>query len=144
MQQTDSDISAPVPERRRPLSPHLSIYKLSRYSLLSSFTNRLTGGALSAGLILLVYWLLASASGARAYARAAAVLASLPLKILYALLLAAFAYHLVAGIRHLIWDTGRGLERTQSQRSAWLVMTIALLLAILACYWAFFLRSRAS
>ncbi|HTT00767.1 MAG TPA: succinate dehydrogenase, cytochrome b556 subunit [Steroidobacteraceae bacterium] len=137
-------MSAPVPERRRPLSPHLSIYKMSRYSLLSSFTNRAAGAALSVGLILLVYWLLASSSGARAYARAARVLSSLPLKIVYALLLTAFAYHLVAGIRHLIWDTGRGLERAQSQRSAWLVLAVALLLAVIACGYVFILRAHAS
>ena len=41
--------------------------------------------------------------------------------VLRAILLLTFSYHLAAGIRHLVWDTGRGLEREQSKRSAWIV-----------------------
>ncbi|HUJ53274.1 MAG TPA: succinate dehydrogenase, cytochrome b556 subunit, partial [Steroidobacteraceae bacterium] len=102
----------------RPLSPHLSVYQMSRYTLATSIFNRLTGLALSAGLLLLVYWLLAVAAGARTHARAAQLL-SLPLmKLVYLALIVAFSYHLVAGIRHLVWDSGRALERAQSRRSA--------------------------
>jgi succinate dehydrogenase / fumarate reductase cytochrome b subunit len=43
----------------------------------------------------------------------------------------------VAGIRHLIWDTGRGLEKAQSQRSAWLVIGAAIVLTLLCALWAF-------
>ncbi len=120
---------------QRPLSPHMTIYRMTRYSLLSSFANRATGIGLSLGLIVLVYWLTSLARGAHAYVRAQSILASLPLKVLYALLLAAFSYHLIAGIRHLVWDTGRGMERSQSQKSAWLVIGCALVLALalIAC-----------
>jgi succinate dehydrogenase / fumarate reductase, cytochrome b subunit len=124
-----------APARERPLSPHLTIYKLSRYSLLSSISNRATAIVLTLGQLLLVYWLIAAASGERAYARAAAVLASAPLKFVYALLLAVFAYHLAAGIRHLIWDTGHGLSRDQSRRSAGWVFGIAVALAIGLIAW---------
>ncbi|HTW37066.1 MAG TPA: succinate dehydrogenase, cytochrome b556 subunit [Steroidobacteraceae bacterium] len=124
-----------APARGRPLSPHLSIYKMSRYSLLSSISNRATGIVLTCGQLLLVYWLIAAASGAQAYARAAAVLASPALKAVYAVLLAAFAYHLAAGIRHLVWDTGHGLARDQSRRSAGWVITIAVLLAAALIVW---------
>ncbi|HTY50842.1 MAG TPA: hypothetical protein VMB48_14225, partial [Steroidobacteraceae bacterium] len=51
-------------------------------------------------------------------------------------LLAAFAYHLVAGVRHLIWDTGHGLERAQSQRSAHVVIVVAAVLALTCIWWA--------
>src|SRR5215472_18778398 len=115
----------------RPLSPHLSVYRMSRYTLATSIANRFTGLALSAGLLLLVYWLVSVAGGSRSYARATRVL-SLPLvKLVYAALIVAFCYHLVAGIRHLVWDTGRGLERTQSQRSAWLVVAVSIVLMLL-------------
>jgi succinate dehydrogenase / fumarate reductase, cytochrome b subunit len=124
-----------APARGRPLSPHLTIYKLSRYSLLSSISNRAAGIVLTFGQLLLVYWLIAAASGERAYARAAAVLASLPLKAVYAILLAAFAYHLAAGVRHLVWDTGHGLARDQSRRSAGWVAGIAVLLAAGLIVW---------
>ncbi len=120
----------------RPLSPHLSVYKF-KYTLMTSILNRFTGVGLSVGLLLLVYWLMAVASGAHAQARAARLL-SLPLmKLVYAALIVAFCYHLIAGIRHLVWDTGRGLERAQAQRSAWLVVwvSIALMLLIGYCAW---------
>ena len=63
------------------------------------------------GLIVLVYWLMAAAGGAAAYAQARAVLGLGVFKILWLALLAVFSYHLCAGVRHLVWDTGRGLER---------------------------------
>ena len=126
-----------MPER--PLSPHLTIYRMSRYTLLSSFANRLAGLAASAGLLLLTYWLSAAARGPGAYARARVLLASPAARLLYAALLLAVLYHLVAGIRHLIWDTGRGLERAQSQRSAWAVALVTVVLA-LVLGWALFFR----
>lgn len=120
----------------RPLSPHLSVYRMYRYSLLTSITNRATGLVLSAGLILLVYWLVAIASGPAAYRIARKVLSLGVLKAVYLLVLATFSYHLIAGIRHLVWDTGYGLERAQSQRSAWLVGTVSLLLFVGLAWWA--------
>ena len=126
----------------RPLSPHLSVYKF-KYTLMTSILNRFTGVGLSVGLLLLVYWLMAVASGAHAQARAARLL-SLPLtKLVYAALIIAFCYHLSAGIRHLVWDTGRGLERAQAQRSAWLVVGVSLALVLLVGYCAWLAGARA-
>jgi succinate dehydrogenase cytochrome b subunit len=122
----------------RPISPHLTVYRMYRYSLLTSITNRATGVVLSAGLILLVYWLVAIASGPAAYRVAREVLSRDVLKAVYALLLAAFCYHLIAGLRHLVWDTGRGLEKAQSQRSAWLVVAVSILLFVGLAWWAFY------
>lgn len=128
----------------RPISPHLSVYKMSRYSLATSILNRFTGVGLSVGLVLLVYWLTSVAGGAVAQARAAQLL-SLPLmKPVYAACIGAFCYHLVAGIRHLVWDTGRGLERAQSQRSAYLVVAVSIVLTLLVAYCAFVLRGHGS
>ena len=124
-----------APARGRPLSPHMSIYRMSRYSLLSSISNRATGIVLTFGQLLLIYWLAAAASGERAYAQAAAVLASPALKVVYGVLLVAFAYHLAAGVRHLVWDTGHGLARDQSRRSAGWVIGIAVLLGAGLIVW---------
>ena len=108
-----------------------------RYTMFTSFANRVTGCVLSVGLLVLVYWLMAVASGAAAYAHAIGVL-SLPIfKLFYAVLLLTFAYHLVAGCRHLIWDTGRGMERGQSKISAGIVIGVSLVLMIVLIYWAF-------
>ena len=117
----------------RPLSPHLQVYKFT-YAMATSIFNRLTGLALSAGLVLLVYWLVALAGGARSFARATTILSSPPCKALYAILIIAFSYHLTAGVRHLVWDTGRGLERTQSRASARAVIVISVVLTLLIAY----------
>src|SRR5215472_6067077 len=127
----------------RPLSPHLSVYRMSRYTLASSIFNRFTGVGLSLALVLLVYWLVSVAGGAAAQARATRLL-SLPLmKLIYAACIIAFCYHLVAGIRHLVWDTGRGLERSQSRWSAYLVAAVSVALMLLIGYCVFVLKGRA-
>jgi succinate dehydrogenase / fumarate reductase, cytochrome b subunit len=118
----------------RPLSPHLSVYRMSRYTLATSIANRFTGVALSAGLLLLVYWLMSVAGGAQSYARALRVLTSPLARLIYAALIISFCYHLVAGVRHLVWDTGHGLERAQAQKSAWLVITLSVVLIVVISY----------
>jgi succinate dehydrogenase / fumarate reductase cytochrome b subunit len=115
----------------------MSVYRIFRYTMFTSFANRATGVVLSVGLLVLVYWLMAVAGGAAAYARALTILSNPIFKLLYAALLLTFAYHLVAGCRHLIWDTGRGLERAQSKRSAAVVIAVSLGLMIALIYWAF-------
>jgi succinate dehydrogenase / fumarate reductase cytochrome b subunit len=113
----------------RPLSPHASVYKF-KYTIVSSFLNRLTGCAFTLGLLPLAYWLMALANGPRAYEEAAVVLSHPVFKLIYVGLVFSFSYHLVAGIRHLVWDTGRGLEKHQSQTSAWIVVAVSVLLTI--------------
>ena len=119
----------------RPMSPHLSLYRF-KYTLASSIFNRFTGGALSFGLLVLLYWLVALSQGPEAYARAYVVLSHVVFKIVFVGLLFSFSYHLAAGIRHLVWDTGHGLERSQSQKSAWFVGVVSVLLTVLLVLWA--------
>ena len=116
---------------------------MSRYTLATSIFNRFTGLVLSLGLLLLVYWLMAIANGAAAFARAALLLSSPLAKLVYAGLIVAFCYHLVAGMRHLVWDTGRGLERAQSRRSAALVVVVSALLVLILAWCAYLAGSRA-
>jgi len=115
---------------------------MTRYSLLSSIVNRITGCILSVGLLVLVYWLMAVAGGTRAYEQAHEILSSGIFKLIYAGLLVAFCYHLVAGIRHLVWDTGRGLERAQSKRSAGIVVAATIALVAVLGYWLFVAAGR--
>src|SRR5262245_37386256 len=123
-----------MPER--PLSPHLTVYKL-RYTMVSSIVNRATGLVMSAGLLILLYWLVALSQGAEAYAKAQMVLSHWFFKVVLTGVAFTFCYHLVAGIRHLVWDTGRGLERHQSQKSAYAVGIISVLLTVIVVYLAF-------
>jgi len=129
-----------MPER--PLSPHLFVYRF-KYTLATSIVNRFTGLGLSVGLLVLAYWLMSLAGGTREYARARAVLSMGIFKVFYAALLFAFAYHLIAGIRHLIWDTGRYLERDQSRKSAAIVAVLSVLLTAVLLYAVFFSGGRA-
>lgn len=122
----------------RPLSPHLSIYRFA-YTMATSILHRGTGLLLALGLLLLVWWLVALASGPDAYAAFAACAGSWPVKLLLALLLAGFCYHFANGIRHLFWDIGWGLERHQARRSARIVVIAAALL-FLVLLWLFFGR----
>jgi succinate dehydrogenase cytochrome b subunit len=129
---------------QRPLSPHLGVYRMYRYTLLTSILNRATGLVLSAGLILLVYWLVAIAGGVDAYRGARELLSLGVLKAVYLLLLAAFSYHLIAGLRHLVWDSGHGLEREQAKRSAVLVALASVLLLVGLAWWALHAGARGS
>jgi succinate dehydrogenase / fumarate reductase cytochrome b subunit len=117
----------------RPLSPHLSVYKF-KYTLTTSILNRFTGVILSLGFLGLCYWLMAVAAGAAAQQRAQRLFSGAPLRLVCLGLVFAFAYHLLAGIRHLVWDTGAGLERSQSRVSAW-VLGIASVVLTLAIAW---------
>jgi succinate dehydrogenase / fumarate reductase cytochrome b subunit len=120
-----------MPER--PLSPHLSVYKF-KYTLATSILNRFAGLILSLGFLLFVYWLVALAAGARAYAQARELLGIGVFKLVYVVLLAAFVYHTAAGVRHLVWDSGRGLARESARRSAWVISILSILVTLLLAY----------
>jgi succinate dehydrogenase / fumarate reductase cytochrome b subunit len=115
----------------RPLSPHLSVYKFM-YTMALSILHRITAVVLSAGLLVLVWWLMALASGAGAYQRTHAWLANGWMRLLLAAWLLAFVYHLCNGIRHLCWDAGLGLEKVEARRSAaaTLLATLVIFLAL--------------
>ena len=123
-----------MPER--PLSPHLTVYRL-KYTLVSSIVNRATGLALSIGFLLLLYWVMALFRGPQSYANAEVVFAHPLFKLVLSGFIFAFSYHLIAGVRHLIWDTGHGMERRQSQMSAWAVGILSVLVTLLIVYIAF-------
>ena len=108
----------------RPLSPHLQVYRW-QITMALSILHRGTGMALSVGLIVLVYWLLSLASGPQAYAQAQALLGSGLLKLCYVGWAFCFFYHLANGIRHLVWDLGRGFEKNQIRLGGWAVVVVA-------------------
>ena len=116
--------------RERPMSPFMQ-YRW-QYTNTLSILHRITGVFLSLGLALFVYWLAALAGGPDTYARALESLASLPARLALAAWSFAFFYHLLNGIRHLIWDTGRGLERASARRSGWAVVVASITATVLA------------
>ncbi len=120
----------------RPLSPHLSVYRFM-YTMVLSITHRITGLLLTGGFMVLAWWLYSVASGPAAYSRVHALLSNGLFKLLLAGWIAAFAYHLCNGIRHLSWDIGFGLERSEARRSA-VVTVIAAVLIFGAIAWLAF------
>jgi len=108
----------------RPLSPHLQVYR-PMYTMVLSILHRASGLYLSACGFLFVAWIAAAALGPEAYACVKSVLATLPMRMVLALALAAFWYHLFAGIRHLAWDVGFGFEKKWARVSGALVVTAA-------------------
>ena len=114
----------------RPLSPHLTIYRLPMLALLS-ITHRITGVALTAGTLILVYWLLALAAGPDAYADASAAFGSVFGQIVLFGFSWALYYHLCNGIRHLVWDIGKGLDLESADSSGIIVLGASVLLTVL-------------
>ena len=112
---------------QRPLSPHLGVYKFM-YTMSLSILHRMTGCVATIGFLLFVWWLMALASGPDAYARVMQSLSSPFAKLLLVGFTFSFVYHFCNGIRHLVWDTGRGLERVQARRSGAFVIVAAVVL----------------
>lgn len=115
----------------RPLSPHLQIYRWQLTSVLS-ILHRATGLALSAGTVLLVWWLVAAASGPDAYEGVQEFLGSwIGLVLLFGWTLSLF-YHLCNGIRHLVWDTGHALDLEATYLGGWIVVGTTAVLTLVA------------
>ncbi|CAL1239645.1 succinate dehydrogenase, cytochrome b556 subunit [Candidatus Methylocalor cossyra] len=113
----------------RPLSPHLQVYRLPVTALLS-ITHRITGVALSIGVVFWVLFLMAVAQGETQYHLAQALLRSVPGRILLWLWLYALFFHLCHGVRHLIWDTVHGFERDTLRRHSYLEIAASIVLTL--------------
>jgi succinate dehydrogenase / fumarate reductase, cytochrome b subunit len=116
---------------QRPLSPHLQIYK-PQISTATSIINRATGIAISFGLILMVWWLVAAATSPQAFAQAQGFIGSpIGLILMFGWTLALW-YHFSNGIRHLFWDAGYGYEIKTSHRTALVVVIATVVLTALS------------
>ena len=114
----------------RPLSPHLSIYKMT-LTMAMSILHRITGVALYAGTLLLVWWLLAAASGPNAYGKVQWFMGTFIGRLILFGYTWALIHHMYGGIRHFIWDTGRGFEPTQREFLVWLGLIGSIVTTIL-------------
>src|SRR5215203_5524632 len=99
-----AETKAPV---ERPLSPHLFIYK-PMLTMTMSIVHRVTGVGLYFGTLLLAWWLIAASSGPNAYAAVEGFFGSIIGRLVLFGYTWALIHHMLGGIRHLIWDTGRG------------------------------------
>jgi len=122
--------------RSRPLSPHLSVYKMT-ITMAMSIIHRITGAALYVGTVLLAIWLLAAATSPEAFATVQALWGSILGRLVLLGYTWALVHHALGGLRHFIWDSGAGFgpeRRTFAQLT--LVGSILITLALWALgYW---------
>ncbi len=109
----------------RPVSPHVQVWRW-HVTMLTSILHRATGVALYGAAIGLALWLMAAAAGPEFFNPANELLMSPLGQIALYLIVAAAAYHLANGIRHLVFDTGAGLTPTDAETSAWFAILFAI------------------
>ncbi len=95
------------------------------YTMVLSILHRVSGMFLSACSLLFVAWVVAVACGPSVYATAGRFFSNIIVRVILTVALAAFCYHLFAGIRHLAWDAGYGFEKPASRRGAVIVLLCA-------------------
>ena len=117
-------------EAARPLSPHLQIYR-PMLTMMMSIAHRITGASLAVGFALLTWWLVAVSLGPEAYGYVDQFFGSLIGRLLLFLFTWALIHHMLGGIRHLIWDTGRGLDKVSIEVFAWATLIGAIVLTVL-------------
>ena len=118
--------------RERPLSPHLQVYRW-QITMTMSILHRVTGVVITVGAFALAWWLMALAAGGETYLDAAACLASPLGKLFLFGFTLSLVYHLLNGIRHLLWDAGWGFEIPEFYASGWTV--VVLTVALTALIW---------
>lgn len=127
MTDLSSEGGAPKP---RPLSPHISIYKPIP-TMVMSILHRITGVALYVGTLFVAWWLLAAASGPDAFATANWFFGSFIGRIILLGYTWALIHHMLGGIKHLVQDTGAGLEKDFTTKMAKLQIVVSVVLTVL-------------
>jgi succinate dehydrogenase / fumarate reductase cytochrome b subunit len=120
----------------RPLSPHLQIYRWPVTMAVSIF-HRITGAALYFGMLLLLWWFVAAAYSDRAFDMAQGIMGHWFGQLILIGFTWALMFHLLGGIRHLLWDTGHGLKLKTADALAWINIagSIALTLLLWLAVW---------
>lgn len=123
----------------RPISPHLTVYRLT-LTLAMSIAHRITGTALYFGTLLLVWWLVAASTSPRNFDVINGFFGTwIGRLVLFGYTWALF-HHMLGGIRHLIWDTGRGLG--EHERNLFARLTIIGSVSLTILVWLFGLMLR--
>lgn len=121
----------------RPLSPHLTIWRWGPHMLVS-ILHRVTGSGLATvGLLALVWWLAAAASGERAYADFIEHADSWYGVVIGIGLTWALFQHTLSGLRHFVMDIGAGYEL--STNKFWATMTVVGGILLTALLWLYIL-----
>lgn len=114
----------------RPLSPHLTIYR-PLINMVMSIVHRITGAALYFGALVLAWWLIAASLGPAELDAVNGYLGSWLGQIVLVGLLWSLIHHALGGIRHFIWDVGRGYELATIDLLSWLTIVLSVVLTII-------------
>ena len=123
----------------RPLSPHLSVYRLIP-TMVMSILHRITGGVLYVGAVLFAWWLFAAATNPAYFDWVNSLFSSWFGRLVLFGFTWALMHHLAGGVRHLFWDTGRGFHKQTSTRLAWLTLASSIVLTTLVWVIAYSVR----
>lgn len=118
---------------QRPLSPHLQVYKPQLTSMMS-IMHRATGLFLSLGLFIFVVWLYQLAINQTVADNMLTFFKGGLGTVIFYVWIFAFCYHLSNGIRHLLWDVGKGYSIPDVYRSGYVVLISAILLTALVYF----------
>ena len=121
-------------DSKNPLSPHLQIYRWQISSLLS-ITHRICGVINLLALILIFFWLLVLSFGESNYELFLLTINSFIGKFILIGFTWSMSFHLLSGIRHLVWDMGYGFEIKTANASGIIVIISSLILTII--FWLF-------
>jgi succinate dehydrogenase / fumarate reductase, cytochrome b subunit len=124
-------------EARRPLSPHLQIYR-PMLTMMMSIAHRITGAALYAGTLLVAWYLIALASGPASFANAAWFLRSIIGQLILLGFSWALFHHFLGGLRHMVWDAGYGFTHPMREYLALATLIGSLVLTVLVWGIAYF------
>ena len=133
-----SDITSGA-NKPRPLSPHLSVYKLIP-TMLMSIVHRITGAALYFGTLLVAWWLVAAASGPQAYETASWFFGTWVGRLILFGYTWALVHHMLGGLKHLVQDTGAGLEKNFTTKMAIAQPVFSILITVLIWFAGYAVR----
>lgn len=117
------------PPRARPLSPHLTIYR-PPITMAMSIIHRITGGALYFGTLLVAWWLIAASTSQSYFDFVDGIFGSWIGRLVLFGYTWALMHHMMGGIRHLVWDTGAGLEKHTASKIAWVTLAASVVLTL--------------
>lgn len=124
---------------KRPLSPHLSIYKPIP-TMMASIMHRITGAALYVGTLLFVWWIFAAASSPEYFQWTSDIYGSFIGRLILFGYTWALMHHLAGGLRHFMWDMGRGFDKHFTTKLAWASLAFSLIATLLIWVVAYSVR----
>ena len=121
-------------QAQRPLSPHLGIYQFG-WTMIFSFTHRMTGFGLAFGMVGVVIWLSALAMGPTWYEFVEFLLIHPLGQLVFWAFAWALLFHLCNGCRHLIWDSGAMMELGPARYSGYVVYGLSVILSLVVLWY---------